>query len=280
MTNTGTIYLILNRLNGHKYVGQTRVPLNKRWAQHLQEAKTYSTRPLYAAINKYGSDKFTIKVLEECNVDVLNEREVYWIEKLNTFKGADGYNATCGGDFFNHTNETKQKISEGMKKVERSDEWVNNIATSLQEKAKKEPWGFLNAENRCNGEHTKRSVKGTCLTTGKEVVFESMTEAARIVNGKNGNISAAIKNNWTAYGYKWEKVNKTPVKIQCYGVHKYTGERTITFPSIKSAMHYLGGKHDSGIRKALKSDGKSSWYGYYWFFFNPDSESEELYQDQ
>lgn len=268
MTNTGTIYLILNRINGHKYVGQTRQSLQTRWKAHLTEARSYPTRPLYYAINKYGADKFTIKVLEECPVDRLNEREVYWIGKLNTFLSAEGYNATAGGDFFEHTEETKQKIAEGMRQVERSDEWKQNMSIALKEKAKKEPWGFLNAKNRADGTHTRRRVKGICVTTGKEVVFESITEAARQVNGKNGNISAAIKNNWMAYGYRWEKVDTRPMKLQCYGVHKKTGVHTHVFDSIKQACYYMGGVHDSGIRKSLKAPGISTWYGYYWYFVN------------
>ena len=124
----------------------------------------------------------------------------------------------------------------------------------------------MNAKNRADGKHTRRRVKGVCVTTGKERIFESMTEAARQVNGKSGNICAAIKNNWMAYGYRWEKIDTRPSKLQCYGVNKHTGEQTVVFPSIKAACRYMGGDHDSGIRKALKAPGVSTWYGYYWFF--------------
>jgi hypothetical protein len=47
-------------------------------------------------MNKYGSENFSIKELEECPLEELNDKEVYWIEKLGSFKY--GYNATIGGD--------------------------------------------------------------------------------------------------------------------------------------------------------------------------------------
>mgnify|MGYP001777153918 FL=1 len=47
-------------------------------------------------MNKYGSENFSIKELEECSLEELNDKEIYWIEKLGSFKY--GYNATIGGD--------------------------------------------------------------------------------------------------------------------------------------------------------------------------------------
>jgi hypothetical protein len=51
---------------------------------------------LYDAINKYGSENFSIEEVEECSPEVLNDREVYWIEQYGSFK--NGYNATRGGE--------------------------------------------------------------------------------------------------------------------------------------------------------------------------------------
>ena len=48
-------------------------------------------------MNKYGIEHFSIEELEECNESIINEREQYWIQKLNTY-GKTGYNATLGGD--------------------------------------------------------------------------------------------------------------------------------------------------------------------------------------
>jgi len=45
-------------------------------------------------MRKYGIEHFSIELLEETNNP--SEREIYWIEKLDTFH--NGYNATKGGD--------------------------------------------------------------------------------------------------------------------------------------------------------------------------------------
>ncbi len=45
-------------------------------------------------MRKYGIEHFHIELIEE--TDDPEEREIYWIEKYQTFK--NGYNATLGGD--------------------------------------------------------------------------------------------------------------------------------------------------------------------------------------
>lgn len=47
------------------------------------------------AIYKYGKENFTIKVIEECNVEELDEKETYYIGLYNSYY--DGYNGTKGG---------------------------------------------------------------------------------------------------------------------------------------------------------------------------------------
>ena len=92
------IYKITNTVNGKVYVGNTSRSIEKRWHEHCSDAKRDRSkhRPLYAAINKYGIEKFKIEAIEECDMSIAPERERYWIERLGTFK--DGYNNTMGGD--------------------------------------------------------------------------------------------------------------------------------------------------------------------------------------
>jgi group I intron endonuclease len=266
---TGIIYCITNTSNGTKYVGQTKNELNKRWKEHLYEATKYNTRPLYRAIIKYGNDSFRIKILEECSIEKLNERETYWIEKLNTFN--NGYNATSGGDHFDHNEETKNKISIGMSNVERSDEWVNNVSKALVSKIEKgELWGCLTGEYH-NHDKLKRKVKATNLDTEEEFIFDSMREGAKELTGSEcnaGNVSRAIKEKFNAYGYKWEKLDHNPKKIAIYGVHKRT-EEIVKYESMRSAAFDITGnprKAGGGLKKSINNPGKNSWMGYYWYY--------------
>lgn len=260
----GTIYLITNTINDNKYVGQTVMHLNKRWLAHIQESKTNTERPLYRAINKYGIENFKIKVLEECNEDILSEREIYWISKLDTYN--KGYNATTGGETNkNIRNNVKEKISQSMSELERSDKWINNMSKALKEKVERgEKWGFM--LNNGNGTHAKRKIQGVNITTGKIVEFDSITEAAKKVNGKNGNICNAIKNGWMAYGYKWKKLDDRPIAKPIVGYDKKTGELVYEYESVNKAEIDIRGKRGTGIVKSLKNPGKNSWMGCYWYY--------------
>ena len=93
------IYKITNLINGKSYIGKA-VDIKRRWSEH----KSHSFSPdhlsynfaIHRAIRKYGIENFSFEVVEECNEDWLNEREIYWVAKLNTQE--DGYNMTPGGD--------------------------------------------------------------------------------------------------------------------------------------------------------------------------------------
>ena len=95
---TGFIYVITNTINNKQYVGKTTVDVKTRFNEHCRDYLRFFTeeRPLYRAMQKYGIESFSVQMLEECDLAILNEREQYWIDKLNTYK--NGYNATVGGD--------------------------------------------------------------------------------------------------------------------------------------------------------------------------------------
>ena len=92
----GVIYLITCLITGRPHVGQTRQKLNIRISQHKSNSKK-AKAGVDAAIRKYGWENFTVEILETCPVEKLNEREKFWIAKLNS-KAPNGYNLTNGGD--------------------------------------------------------------------------------------------------------------------------------------------------------------------------------------
>lgn len=94
------IYCITNLINNKRYVGKTTQSVEERFQEHCQDSvkKRCEKRPLYDAMNKYGIENFKVECLEEVEDEsILSEREIYWIDKLQTY-GKDGYNATKGGD--------------------------------------------------------------------------------------------------------------------------------------------------------------------------------------
>ena len=81
----GIIYLITNKDNGHTFIGQTTLPMNRIWQQHIQEANKMSSTPLHKAFRQYGVHRFNIQEIDECNENLLAERELHWIQHYNTF---------------------------------------------------------------------------------------------------------------------------------------------------------------------------------------------------
>ena len=88
----GYIYLWTNKINGKQYVGQT-INLEQREYQHIH--MNVDTL-IHKAITKYGENNFERVVLDVAlNENELNEKEMYWINTLDTYK--NGYNSTLGG---------------------------------------------------------------------------------------------------------------------------------------------------------------------------------------
>jgi len=106
------IYKIVNKINGHFYVGKAR-DFQKRLKSHkcnvfnpkTSEYNTYFGR----SVRKYGWSDFEWSVLYE-NVDI-DQLDVAEMCAIYTFEPK--YNMTLGGEGFrgNHTAETRQKIS-------------------------------------------------------------------------------------------------------------------------------------------------------------------------
>lgn len=113
------IYLVTNKINGLRYIGQTIRTLDERKEEHLYKALNGSKYFFHRAIKKYGIKNFEWEIIHEAETtEELNELEVHYIKEYNTFLG-DGYNLTIGGrgcSGWKHSEEAKKKISEAGKK--------------------------------------------------------------------------------------------------------------------------------------------------------------------
>jgi group I intron endonuclease len=101
----GYIYIISNRINDKFYIGSTKQSIKKRFSGHKQEAKWYSSLPMYADMIKYGSDKFEINVLTK--VTVKDRYELCQIEGDYQEKFNPPYNKIK-----NHSTKEIQRIRE------------------------------------------------------------------------------------------------------------------------------------------------------------------------
>lgn len=109
----GYIYLIVNNINGHTYVGQKKL-YSKSWNKDGYMGSGVLLEPAY---KKYGIDNFEKFLICFCNsAEELNEKEEFWIAEYKN-RGKAEYNLTKGGHSFSSTPWNKgKKMPEEIRK--------------------------------------------------------------------------------------------------------------------------------------------------------------------
>ena len=90
------IYKITNKITGLCYIGQA-VNIADRWKQHIKcglGIDTPAQNKLYKAMLKDGVTNFTFELLEQCDKQLLNEKERFYINLYQAYEF--GYNSTSG----------------------------------------------------------------------------------------------------------------------------------------------------------------------------------------
>ena len=204
----GYIYVIENKINHKKYVGQTINPEN-RWKRHKNDDIKIPNCAIGYAFKKYGIDNFSFNIIEECKDEEMSKREIFWIKELNTcIKDVNswGYNITHGGEslygeenpFYGmkHSEETRIKLSENAKK--RTGELNPFFGKKHSDKAKKKI-SDSNKGNKWTDEMKENCSKNR---TGQNNNFygkhHSEDTKKKISKGHKG-IIPSNANKWIAY---------------------------------------------------------------------------------
>lgn len=90
------IYVITNLLNNKHYIGQSK-DIYERWKNHKRQStwRSHPNKALYTAFDKYGIENFEFEIIEMCDLEDLDRREIYYISEYDSYK--NGYNRTLGG---------------------------------------------------------------------------------------------------------------------------------------------------------------------------------------
>jgi group I intron endonuclease len=208
----GYIYKITNKIDNKIYIGQTIGDLERRWKGHLNKGS--NCRYLKYAINKYGVDNFDFKLVCITFDNQLDDMEIKYIEQYNSLV-PNGYNLRMGGNSGRHNAETKQKISETLKK--RYDNGLirlNNprIGKPLSEitkkklseahKGKKISQESINKRiiSRRKNKIIQLDIDGNILNS-----FDSCKEAGEYIGTTTSNICMCCNGKTTtAKGYVWK----------------------------------------------------------------------------
>lgn len=107
-----TIYCHTNCVNGKRYVGQTVYSMEKRWGDHVANAKGIKIgSPVFTrAIRKHGADAFDHMVLEVVSTqEEADLAETRWIEQL-VCRVPSGYNLKSGGGARGHVHDATKLL--------------------------------------------------------------------------------------------------------------------------------------------------------------------------
>ena len=112
------IYKITNITNMKCYIGQS-VDIDHRIKVHKFKLSKgyYGDSHFQRAYNK-DPNSFKFEIIEECKIDQLDDREIYWIDFYRAYDKGFGYNNTLGGKSirgYKFTNEQKQKLGDSLR---------------------------------------------------------------------------------------------------------------------------------------------------------------------
>jgi group I intron endonuclease len=122
--NVCTIYIVTNKINGKRYVGQTWNTLHRRWLNHCSNKGCLK---LYNSIQKNGRDNFSLEFLTIVHTqEIADYWEGFFIRKYDTIN--KGYNIREGGSRGKVSDETKKKMSSWQIGRKLSSEHRSNVS--------------------------------------------------------------------------------------------------------------------------------------------------------
>jgi len=150
------IYCIENLINGKKYIGQS-INIYKRWRHYRYSSKKNKYYPIYMAIRKYGIENFGFYILKECNKELLNNCEKFYIKFFMTQDYKFGYNATTGGDSNYKKNKPNKETIEKMRNARKNQKMSPLTIKKIQiaNSCKKRNW----ASSKYHGVHYDKKIK-------------------------------------------------------------------------------------------------------------------------
>ena len=197
----GVVYLIWNKVNGRKYVGQTIQPLKRRFNEHVRKK---DNTLMNNAILKYGKENFYCGVIKTCeSKEEMDYWEKYYIAALRT-KKPYGYNLTDGGEGFigyRHSPETLAKISEIKKNSPRAAEQIARLAELNRGRhPTPEARAKMSASRKGRTISAEHRAKLIAANTGKQFTPERRAKISAAHRGKSISIEHRAKISATSRG--------------------------------------------------------------------------------
>jgi group I intron endonuclease len=202
------IYIIRNNINNKIYIGQTTMPIEKRFAYHVKPSNRCIL--LKKAIAKYGKENFTIHLLTIVfNKELADKLEIFYIKKFLSNKG-NGYNICKGGQNppswkgKHHSKKTIEKLSSI-----RGKKHPNFGRKQSEEEKNKRRKSLTGSNNPCFGKLRSDSFK---IKVSNSKLKKSIDNIANFKSGcvykyKNGPYEVIVEFDSKKYRKKFKKKN-------------------------------------------------------------------------
>lgn len=170
------------------YIGQS-VDIKCRWSNHLSKLKQnkHHNKKLQNVFNKY-SDSIKFQIIEECSVDELDEREIFYIQQFKSYNTNYILNMSVGGDCKWRKYATKEEAEAARK------QWY------IDHKEKSRQYNTQYYQNNRN--YFKYYCRQKGILSKKEK-FEKRYNLSRPLTNKEWDTWRNTKNNQKPYAIKF-----------------------------------------------------------------------------
>lgn len=281
------IYKISNNINDKVYIGKTLYSIQRRWKQHLYNAKNRKDLqhiPLYFAMNVHGIEHFSISEVEQVkDYHLLSQRQKYWIAKFDSYN--HGYNATKGGDgsLLYDYDYIWELWNKGLKikdisKIVGCNDFVVRTVLDLYKVPTEKRTQRSYEDQVASHSSFQIPVEQIDIETGIVLhLYPSLSKAAKAVKGDSSNISKTCKGKIKTYqGYKWQYKKDTQHVKKDFSSRPVckldlkTRKILEIYPSISQAARSVNGD-SSYISKVCKGKQHSS-KGFGWCYLEDKKE--------
>jgi group I intron endonuclease len=209
------VYKITNPQN-KIYIGQS-TNIEERFRKY-SKLNCKRQPKLYYSLKKYGFENHVFDIIEECNLEQLNEREIYWGNYFDVL-GKNGLTLKLGNGKGSLTNVTKQKISESLLGKKKTKEHCLNLSiakkgipskrkgkSDLKQKGKPKPGAGGKGKDKIgSGPKSGNSI----INVNTNIVFNSIKECMVYENISKKKMFLLLKDSNSNYKYVNKNYYKT-----------------------------------------------------------------------
>lgn len=259
------IYKIQCTINKKVYIGQSG-DIKTRFRTHKNKLRKnkHDNQYLQNAYIKYGEESFKYEIIEVCNKELLDVKEIYWINFYNSLDEYFGYNMQSGGHKNKNLAESTKKLMSEQRRGEKHPNFGKHLSEETRNKISESHQGKILSEKH------KQKLKGRKSSfLGRHHTEESKRKLSEARKGKKGhsNSEEARRKNSISQKKNRKKVKLTDEQVieirqkyttGKYSLHKLSKEYPVSRETIKSVVSFRGAYDENyDPYKNLKEEGEN-----------------------